>query len=141
MKNIISYLDLKSIIIIFLFIISGILFSRYMLDGNEHKKERKSLQKENKEIEIQKKGLEKDFEKLQELYKKDSVKLVVLENQFIIIQTELDKVNIKLNQKQKQLVYWRKNWQKTKKQVEELKKNPPNRTNEELLESIREKTK
>lgn len=140
-KEFISKLDLKSIIILVLFVLCGIFFTKMMLSGSSHRKERKALIEENKKIEKQKNKLKSDFLLLQQNFEKDSLELVKLNNQLNKINQDILKKDIELKKAKTELVNFKSSFEKTKKEIEELEKNPIKRTGNELLESIKEKTK
>jgi chromosome segregation ATPase len=140
-KEFITKLDLKSIMILVLFVLCGIFFTKMMLSGESHKKERKTLLEENKKIEKQKQLLKKDFLLLQQNYEKDSLEIVQLTNQLNKINQDILKKDVELRKAKNELVNFKSSFEKTKKEIEELEKNPIKRTGSELLESIKEKTK
>ena len=137
----VAKIDLKSIIIIILFIVCGVFYTKAMLEGNEHKEQRKELEKENRSIEKEKKKIRKEYETLLMKFEKDSIKLVKLESEYEDLNFKLIQVDKSLKQKNKELKEALIQNQKLNKDIEEFKKNPPNRTGENLLNSVKEKTK
>lgn len=140
-KEFISKLDLKSIIILVLFVLCGVFFTKMMLSGSSHRKEIKELIEENKKIEKQKNQLKSDFLLLQQNFEKDSLELVRLNNQLNKINQDILKKDAELKKAKTELVNFKSSFEKTKKEIEKLEKNPIKRTGNELLESIKEKTK
>lgn len=134
-------LDIKSIMIVVLFVIAGFFFTQWFLGGESHRKERKALEKQNKELQKQKENLASDFEKLQKKFEEDSTDLEK-------IKVDIKSLDLKLKDKEAQLVKANKDLKdfkagisKTKSEIQELRDNPIRRTGSNLLESIKEKTK
>ena len=134
-------IDLKSIIIIILFIVCGVFYTKAMLDGNTHKEQRKELEKENRLIEKEKNKIRKEYETLLMKFEKDSIKLIKLESEYEDLNFRLIQVDKNLSRKNKELKDALSEKEKLKKDIEEFKKNPPNRTGKSLLDSTKEKTK
>jgi chromosome segregation ATPase len=137
----VARLDLKSVIIIILFIVCGVFYTKAMLDGNTHKEQRKELEKENRLIEKEKNKIRKEYETLLMKFEKDSIKLVKLESEYEELNLRLIQVDKNLMRKNKELKDALSEKEKLNKDIEEFKKNPPNRTGKSLLDSIKEKTK
>ena len=137
----VARLDLKSVIIIILFIVCGVFYTKAMLDGNTHKEQRKEFEKENRLIEKEKNKIRKEYETLLMKFEKDSIKLVKLESEYEDLNFRLIQVDKNLSRKNKELKDALSEKEKLKKDIEEFKKNPPNRTGKSLLDSIKEKTK
>jgi len=137
----VARLDLKSVIIIILFIVCGVFYTKAMLDGNTHKEQRKELEKENRLIEKEKNKIRKEYETLLMKFEKDSIKLIKLESEYEDLNFRLIQVDKNLSRKNKELKDALSEKEKLKKDIEEFKKNPPNRTGKSLLDSIKEKTK
>lgn len=134
-------LDIKSIMIIVLFIISGIFFTQWFFGGENHKKERKALEKQNKELQKQKEVLEDDFEKLQKKFYQDSTDLVRIKDEIKVLDGKLKDKDAQIAKANKELKDFKAGISKTKAEIKELKDNPIKRTGNSLLESIKEKTK
>lgn len=137
----VAKLDLKSIIIIILFIIAGVFYTQAMLSGNEHKEQIKKLEKENKVIEKEKKEVQKDFNKLLKKFEEDSIKLNKLQMEFSELEEDLEKVNNRLESKIKEASKYQKQLKELQNKINDFEQNPPNREGKELLNSIQEKTK
>lgn len=134
-------LDIKSIMIVILFLIAGIFFTQWYFGGENHRKERIALEKQNKKLQKQKEILASDFEKLQKKFEEDSTDLEK-------IKVDIKDLDLKLKDKEAQLVKANKDLKdfkagisKTKAEIQELRDNPIKRTGDNLLESIKEKTK
>jgi len=140
-EYIIQKLDFKSILIVILFIISSIFITKFMLGGQNHRKEIKLLEKENKRLQKQKDSLQIEFVEIQKGLIKDSIELVKLKTQLTFINKKIEIKEIQLKKAIEDLSTFKGSLEKSKKEIDELKNNPVKRTGNELLESIREKTK
>ena len=140
-EYIIQKLDFKSILIVILFIISSIFITKFMLGGQNHRKEIKLLEKENKKLQKQKDSLQIEFVEIQKGLIKDSIELVKLKTQLTFINKKIEIKEIQLKKAIEDLSTFKGSLEKSKKEIDELKNNPVKRTGNELLESIREKTK
>lgn len=136
----VTNLDLKSILIIILFIISGVFFTKYMLEGNSNRKERIELEKKNQQLEKEKRKLEKKYEDLTIKFEIDSIQLLKLQSDYEKINEELNLVNSNLEKKKVELKNYIKKLEETKRKIQDFEKNPPNRTGNDLIESIKQKT-
>ena len=134
-------MDIKSILILVLLGLSLIFGSMWYFRGDNSKKELKKLQDRYNEIEKLKKDSDIrliDINKeLISLYRKDSLsidKISKLENGVKIAEADASKSKANLNKLRAEL-------EKTKKSIDDLKNNPTNRTGDDLLESLKNKTK
>lgn len=135
-------IDIKSILILCLLGFGLIFFYRwYFSDSDGYKKEVDRLRKENQSI-IKKRdsidvhlvGLQNEFSRLKQTDSVLQIKLRGMEsevqyakNKANISKLELDKLRVEL--------------ESTRKQIEDLKNKPANRTDEDLLNSLKNKTK
>ncbi len=134
--------DIKSILILVLLGFSLVFFYKWYFSGLDgYKKEIKRLHSENKILQNKRdsvsliiKGLEIDFVKLQ---KQDSLLKIKIQNSENDVRLAKDKAN----KSKSELDNLRKDLDNTKKQIEELQKNPLNRTGDDLLNSLKIKTK
>jgi len=134
-------LDIKSILILFLLGFS--LFFGYMwyFRGDKGYKERlNQLQERNISIQREKDSLVKilkvkeiEFVKLQ---RSESLLLSQIAN----LQVEIKNAKNNANRSKSELDRIRKDLADTRRRIEELKKNPPNRTGDDLINSIKIKT-
>lgn len=133
--------DIKSILILVLLGFSLVFFYKWYFSGIDgYKKEVKRLHAENEILQHKRdsvnliiKGLEVDFKRLQKL---DSTLRVKIQKDEIEIKSAKDKAN----QSKTELDRLRLDLEKTKKQIEDLKNNPSNRTGDDLLNSLKIKT-
>jgi septal ring factor EnvC (AmiA/AmiB activator) len=134
-------LDIKSIMIVVLFVISGIFFTQWYFGGENHRKERIDLQKQNKELQKQKEDLSKDFDRLRKKFEKDSTDLEKIKIEIKYLDIKLKDKDAQIYKANKDLKDFKAGISKTKAEIQDLKDNPIKRTGDNLLESIKEKTK
>ncbi len=140
--NIKKFLDVKTIIIAALLVVSLIFGYMWLFRGNTASKEKvKQLQRENKILEHGIDSLTKNISmkdiQLSELQKKSEK----LEKDISILEDKIKKAEINANNSMNTLNSLRKELKDTKEKIEDLKNNPPNRIGNDLLESIKNKTK
>lgn len=134
-------LDIKSIIILVLLLASGIFFYMWFFGGMDgYKKEVNRLREENKKLELQSDSIKGRIKKYEldfvELRKQDSLlKVKILQSQ-----SEVEIAKSKANRSKEELDKLRVELEKTQKQIEELKSHPKNRTGDDLLNSLKNKT-
>ena len=135
--------DKLYLILISILLLTALIFGyKWFYSGNSASKERvKQLETEFKELEEKKKASdarikywETNFATLQA--KSDSLKAEIdaLERQTKAAEAEAKKSKARFEELSKELA-------KTRHNIEEFKKNPPNRTGDLLLESLKNKTK
>lgn len=133
-------LDIKTMLIILFFTLSVIFGLKWYFGSNVDRDKVKELEKEFKELEKQKAETDeriKQWEyKFQELDKRDSD---LREQQKIYEKQIITYTNI-VNKDKNELYELKKKMENTRKKIEEFKKNPPNRTGEDLINSIKNKT-
>lgn len=134
-------LDIKSIMIVVLFVIAGIFFTQWYFGGESHRKERKELEKKNKELQTQKESLAKDFNTLQKKFEKDSTELVKIQAEIKVLDGKIKDKDAQIDKANKDLRDFKAGMSKTKAEIKDLKEHPIKRTGNSLLESIKEKTK
>jgi len=127
--------------IVILFLIAGIFFTQWYFGGENHRKERISLEKQNKELQKQKEDLVKDFDKLQKRFEKDSTDLEKIKIEIKYLDIKLKDKDAQISKANKDLKDFKTSMLKTKSEIQGLKDNPIKRTGDNLLESIKEKTK
>lgn len=140
MIDLLKKIDFKTILIIFLFGLFFVFFTMYMVSGENHKKEIKNLEKQNKELQNKKEILETEFKSIMECVKEDSIRIVKLNQELNIINKKLENKKNELKNAQSELKLNKENFLKTKREIEKLENNPIKRTGSELLKSIKEKT-
>lgn len=129
------------IIIAVLFLFAAVTGYKWYFGSNSASKERvKQLEKEFSELEKRKK--ESDLRIAQWQSKFDSLKVedskLLMEIERLHKETQL--AEIEAAKSKGKLDGLRKELAETRKKIEEFKKNPPNRTGESLLESLKNKT-
>lgn len=133
-------LDIKTILIILLFVTSTIFGLKWYFGSNVDKDKIKELEVKFKELESQKKEVDERIlkweEKFKELDKEDSD----LRDKQAIIEKQIINSIIMNNKDKQELDKLRKKIEETRKKIQEFKNNPPNRTGEDLLNSIKNKT-
>lgn len=134
-------LDIKNILIIILFVGCGLFFTNYMLGGSNNRKEIKRLKEEVNDIQKKRDKLDVDFKDLESNFKRDSLELIVLKKEFALLDRKIKDKDKEIAKAKKDLNDLKKSLEGTKKEIEKLKSNPVKRTGNELLNSIKEKTK
>lgn len=135
-------LDFKSILILILLGCTLIFGYMWFFKGDDGTKEQlKQLQEEYQEIEKLKKESDKrliiyndQLDSLLNVDKAHQERILELEANVLEAENRANQSESKFNELQAQL-------EETRKKIEELKKNPPNRTGDDLLNSIKNKTK
>lgn len=127
-----------------LIIISGIaifFFINYLISSSGYKKEIKKLETESKDIQKIRDSLYKENEKLRQ----ESVKYI---DNILKYQSRIDSISILISKKDGEIKTLmlninnqKKEIDKTKNKIDNLIKNPVKRTGQELIDSIKEKTK
>jgi chromosome segregation ATPase len=135
-------LDIKSIIIIAL--LGFCLFFGYSWlfnDNSGYKEKVKQLEKEYKELEKNKKAVDIDIKVIREKY--DSLDVIdkKLKSDIIKLESEIKKAETEASKSKTKFLELKKELSVTRQKIEDFKKNPPNRTGDALLESLKNKTK
>jgi chromosome segregation ATPase len=141
MKEKIKNLDTKSYIIIILFIMCFFFIFKWSFDSNNHKKERTELERNNRKLKNDRKFLDREFDKMSNKIKEDSI---IIYNSRIEIQEINNEIKLKddiISVIENDIEIYKKEIKERKKEIQYLRQNPKNRTGEELLKSIKEKTK
>lgn len=142
MKNLfLSNLKLKDWALIVLTGVAVFFFINYTISSSGYKKEIKRLESESKDIQKKRDELDKqnkDLKKEAVIYidNIDKYQKKINDISDLISKKDIEIKNLKLSLNQQ-----RKEIEKTKKKIDELEKTPIKRTGQELLESIKEKTK
>ena len=134
-------LDIKSVVILVLLGVSIIFFGLWYFKGDDTKNKIKELESKNRQIEVTRdsldnvnKSLKLDFDKIQIVISGRELYFKKLETDLSKVKLDLSNANIKVKEVQKAL-------SETKKKIEELKNNPINRTDDSLINSLKEKLK
>jgi chromosome segregation ATPase len=117
------------------------MLGNFFLGGSNHKKEIKELEKRNREIEAQKKLIDQDLRKLQDDYILKENRLKELEESEKILQEKLREKDIEIKKANDNLSHLKGELNKTRAKIQELEKNPNYKNGDNLLNSLREKTK
>ena len=142
MKNLfLSNLKLKDWALIVITGVAVFFFINYTISSSGYKKEIKKLESESKDIQKKRDELDKqnkDLKKEAVIYidNIDKYQKKINDISDLISKKDIEIKNLKLSLNQQ-----RKEIEKTKKKIDELEKTPIKRTGQELLESIKEKTK
>lgn len=134
-------LDIKSWLIIILLGFALIFGYKWYFSGPDNKDEIKALLEENKVIQKERDSLktarhilENDFNNLRMNDSLKASEIARLDKSLVIMQEEV-------NRSRKDFDKIRKELEETRKKIEEFKKNPPNRTGDDLINSLKNKTK
>ena len=134
-------LDIKSILILVLLGFSLIFFYMWYFRGSDnYKDDLKKLKQENKELHEKRDSIQLHLNSLNdsfnELRKQDSLLKVKISDQ----ELEIQKFKTKANASKEQLNKLLKEMEETRNKIQELKNNPPNRTGQDLINSLKIKT-
>lgn len=135
-------LDIKSILILALLGISLFFGLNWFWSGDKSSKERvKQLEKEFKDLECKKQEVDKEIHLWR--LKSDSLKSLDEKLQKELAKQELltKKAEQEAQKSRANLEKMRNDLAETRKKIEDVKNNPPNRTGDALLESLKNKTK
>lgn len=134
-------LDIKSWLILVLLGFTLIFGYKWYFSSPDNKDEIKALleqnkviQKERDSLKIARHILESDFNNLRMNDSLKASEIARLDKTLSIMQEEV-------NRSRKDFDKIRKELEETRKKIEEFKKNPPNRTGDDLINSIKNKTK
>jgi chromosome segregation ATPase len=135
-------LDIKSIVIIVL--LGFCLFFGYswlFTDNSGYKEKVKQLEKEYRELEKKKRGVDIDIKLIREKY--DSLDIIdkKLKSDIIKLESEIKKAETEASKSKTKFLELKRELSDTRQKIEDFKKNPPNRTGDALLESLKNKTK
>ena len=135
-------LEIKSILILVLLGLTLLFGFKWFFSGNKESKERvKQLEQQFKELESQKKLV--DLEIINWISKSDSLKQLDIKLQAELTKQEAEtkKAEIEAKKSKANLDKLKRDIEETQQKIENFKKNPPNRTGDALLESLKNKTK
>ena len=134
-------LDVKWIAILVLTGACILFFGMWFFKGSDTKGRIRQLEKENlmieevrDSLELVNKSLSEEFDKIQIDIDERDKKIKDIEDRLFKTKRELDAANAKVSGYKKDLA-------ETKKKIEDLKKNPIKREDEDLLRSLKEKLK
>ncbi len=134
-------LDVKSILILVLLAISLFFGYKWFFGGNsEYKEKVKQLEKEFQELENQKKKVDLEISSWRSKFDSLSVEDRKLKQENIKLESQTRKAELEANKSKANLDRIKGDMKETQNKIEEFKKNPPNRTGDALLESLKNKT-
>jgi chromosome segregation ATPase len=135
-------LDIKSILILILLGLTLLFGFKWFFSGDKSSKERvKQLEQQFKELESLKKSV--DLEIITWRKKTDSLKNLSIKLQYELVEQEslTKKAESEAIKSKSNLDKLRSDLAETQNKIREIKNNPPNRTGNALLESLKNKTK
>jgi chromosome segregation ATPase len=141
MKAFFSSLKPKDWILIALVGIIVLMFVYGMMEGSGYRKQLRDIRKENKEIEKERKSLSLRNKELSKKIEMDSISVVQYQERIDSLNTLIVLKDSEIKNLKKRADIARKELEKTKREIDNLINNPIKRTGEELLNSIKEKTK
>lgn len=128
---------LKNILILVLLAGCLVFASMWYFSGSGYKSEIKTLKKEKQELVEQRKNLDSQVDNLkrdyEELVKKEAVLLEDIKKR----DREIQALKESSARSQAELMKIKKDLAETRKKIEEFKKNPPNRTGQDLINSLK----
>ena len=134
-------LEIKNIIILVL--LGFVLFFGYswlFSDNSGYKEKVKQLEKEYGELENEKKMTDKEIKKLKLKYDSLDVLDKTIKKDLVRLENELKNAESKAKISKSQLLKLQSEISENRKKIADFKKNPPTKTDEALLESIKNKT-
>jgi cell division protein YceG involved in septum cleavage len=133
-------IDLKSALILIL-LCSTLFFvwKWYSFDSSEYKKQIDSLREENKKIIKTRDSIDEVISSLQNKKMILELKAIEIIGENMKLNKELKNEKNKANKSKEDLLKLLKEIAETKEKIEELKKNPPNRKEDDLLNSLKKK--
>lgn len=139
--EIISKMDIKTILILVLLTVCTAFFYNWLYTDTGNGDERKKLEKQNKEIELEKKKIQSLYILTEKKFKRDSTELVALKKEIDELRDDLAESERKLKSSKQELEKAKIEQQKTREKIKDLEENPIKRTGESLKESLKEKSK
>ncbi len=134
-------LDVKSILILVLLAVSLFFGYKWFFGGNsEYKEKVKQLEKEFQELENQKKKVDLEISSWRAKFDSLSVEDNRLKQENIRLESQTRKAELEANKSKANLDRIKGDMKETQNKIEDFKKNPPNRTGDALLESLKNKT-
>lgn len=140
-KAFFSSLKPKDWVLIALVGIIVLMFVYGMMEGSGYRKQLRDIQKENKEIEKERKSLSLRNKELNKKIEMDSISVVQYQERIDSLNTLIVLKDSEIKNLKKRADIARKELEKTKREIDNLINNPIKRTGDELLNSIKEKTK
>lgn len=140
-KAFFSSLKPKDWVLIALVGIIVLMFVYGMMEGSGYRKQLRDIRKENKEIEKERKSLSLRNKELSKKIEMDSISVVQYQERIDSLNILIVLKDSEIKNLKKRADIARKELEKTKREIDNLINNPIKRTGDELLNSIKEKTK
>ncbi len=140
-KAFFSSLKPKDWVLIALVGIIVLMFVYGMMEGSGYRKQLRDIRKENKEIEKERKSLSLRNKELSKKIEMDSISVVKYQERIDSLNTLIVLKDSEIKNLKKRADIARRELEKTKREIDNLINNPIKRTGDELLNSIKEKTK
>ena len=140
-KAFFSSLKPKDWVLIALVGIIVLMFVYGMMEGSGYRKQLRDIRKENKEIEKERKSLSLRNKELSKKIEMDSISVVKYQERIDSLNTLIVLKDSEIKNLKKRAGIARRELEKTKREIDNLINNPIKRTGDELLNSIKEKTK
>lgn len=134
-------LSIQNIVTGLLLVFCILFFSMWFLKGTGYKKEYKKLEQEFERIQKVRDSLKLVNIKLKSDFDKREIEIKKRDSLIRIVEKELAKTKSELKLAKKDVSKWQSDYQQTKKKIENLKKDPIKREDEDLIESLSEKLK
>jgi len=141
MYNFLKKLDIKSWLLIVTSFLAIIFFIIFLTSSSGYKDKIKSLEKDNKKIEIERRNLKAENIILDSKIRIDSIAILKFQQKIDSVQNLILSKDIEIKRLKASAFRAKQELEKTKQQIDSLINNPIKRTGDELLNSIREKTK
>ena len=132
-------LEPKTLLIIVFVILFLVFFGMWYFDGSHHKDEINQLHVQNKELVEKGNQISKQLDSLRKVNKVLILDKTDIETQLTKTEVELQKALDKASKSGGDLNKANAERERILKQIEELKKNPANRQDDELIKSLRKK--
>ena len=134
-------LDLKSILILVLLLTTLIFGYKWFYSNDSASKERvKQLELEFKELEKKKLANNLEIDSLKNAFNLLKLEDARLKEELVKLENEARLAEITAAQSKEKLAKLRAELAETRRKIEEFKKNPPNRTGDVLIQSLKNKT-
>ncbi len=134
-------LSIQNIVTLLLLVFCILFFSMWFLKGTGYKKEYKKLEQEFQRIQKIRDSLKIANIKLKSDFDKRNIEIKKRDSLIKVVEKELAKTKLELKEAKKDVAKWQSDYQQTKKKIENLKKDPIKREDEDLIESLLEKLK
>jgi chromosome segregation ATPase len=133
--------DVKTIFILVLLGFCLFFFSLWYFKGTGYKKEYKRLEIEFKKLQNNRDSLYLINNKLEKEYNSLEKKIKLREIYISKLESDIEKTKLELRSAKSEVSRFKSEWVLTKKRIEDLKKNPIKREDDQLIKSLKEKLK